>query len=94
MPKRVMQGVVVSTAMDKSIVVSVASTTKHPLYGKTMRSNKKFHAHDEKNEAGMGDIVEIVECKPVSKLKRFELKSRVKIAGEQVTDVASEIAKA
>ena len=90
MPKRILQGTVVSNKGDKSIVVSVERTTTHPIYGKTLRTSKKFHAHDEKNEAQMGDVVEIVECTPKSKLKRFELKSRVKIAGELVTDTASD----
>jgi small subunit ribosomal protein S17 len=92
MPKRILQGTVVSNKGDKSIVVSVARTTKHPIYGKTLRTSKKFHAHDENNEAQMGDVVDIIECAPKSKLKRFELKSRVKIAGELVTDTASEAA--
>ena len=91
MPRRVMQGTVVSTKGNKSIVVKVESTSKHPLYGKTIRTSTKFHAHDEANEAQMGDVVEIIECSPRSKLKRFELKSRVKIVGELVTDTASDV---
>lgn len=73
MPRRTLQGTVVSNKTDKTIVVSVERRFKHPLFGKTMRSSKKYHAHDEANAANIGDVVQIVECKPMSKLKRFEL---------------------
>ena len=91
MPRRVMQGTVVSTKGDKTIVVLVERTTKHPIYGKTMRDSKKFHAHDEGNTCQVGDVVQIVESKPISKLKRFELLSRVQVAGTAVTDTASDV---
>ncbi len=73
MPKRTLQGTVVSNKTDKTIVVSVERRFKHPLFGKTMRSSKKYHAHDEANAAQIGDLVQIIESKPHSKLKRFEL---------------------
>ncbi|MCT4552278.1 MAG: 30S ribosomal protein S17 [Alphaproteobacteria bacterium] len=73
MPKRVLQGTVVSTKMDKTIVVDVERKFKHPLYKKFIKSNKKFHAHDEKNVAKVGEIVKIIETKPFSKTKTWEL---------------------
>lgn len=91
MPRRVLQGTVVSNKGDKTIVVKVERTTKHPIYGKIQRTSKKFHAHDENNTGQMGDVVEIIECAPVSKLKRFELKSVVVAAGSLVTDTASDV---
>lgn len=66
-------GIVVSDAMQKTIVVRVELKRRHPLYGKEMRQYKKFHAHDEKNEAKVGDKVEICETRPLSKLKRWRL---------------------
>lgn len=66
-------GVVVSDKMDKTIVVAVTSNTKHPLYGKVVRKTTKFKAHDEANTAGIGDTVEIMETKPLSKDKYFRL---------------------
>lgn len=91
MPRRILQGTVVSDKGAKTIVVRVESTTKHPVYGKIMRSSKKFHAHDEANTCKVGDIVQIVESKPHSKLKRFELLKRVVVAGEQIVDTASDV---
>ena len=67
------QGTVVSDAQDKTIVVRVERRTTHPLYGKTMTVSKKYHVHDEANEAGVGDTVRIIETRPVSKLKRWRL---------------------
>jgi small subunit ribosomal protein S17 len=91
MPKRVLQGTVVSDKTAQTIVVSVASTTRHPLYGKIQRSSKKFHAHNPGSVAKMGDVVEIVECSPVSKLKRFELQRVVKASGALIQDNASDV---
>lgn len=67
-------GIVVSDKMDKTIVVNVERQFKHPLYKKIVRKNKKFKAHDEKNECNIGDKVEIVESKPISKQKKWALK--------------------
>lgn len=65
------RGVVVSKSGDKTVVVQVERKYRHPLYGKEMRSFRKFHAHDEKNEARVGDKVRIVECRPMSRMKRW-----------------------
>jgi small subunit ribosomal protein S17 len=67
------EGVVVSDAMDKTIVVSVERRFRHPTYGKEITRSKKFYAHDEKNEAHKGDMVRITETRPLSKLKRWRL---------------------
>ena len=66
-------GVVTSTKMNKSIVVSVERKEKHPMYGKFIKKTKKFMAHDEKNESGVGDTIKIMEVRPMSKLKRWRL---------------------
>ena len=76
MPKRIMQGVVVSDKMDKSVVVNVERRTQHPLYKKFIRRSKKYVAHDENNECQIGDLVQIAECRPLSKRKRFRLYKR------------------
>jgi small subunit ribosomal protein S17 len=66
-------GTVVSNKMTKSIVVTVERKVKHPKYGKFIKKTSKFMAHDEKNEAGIGDTVRISETRPLSKLKRWRL---------------------
>lgn len=66
-------GVVVSAAQDKTIVVSVERRIVHALYGKTMKRTRKHHAHDETNDARVGDVVRIGETRPISKLKRWRL---------------------
>ena len=66
-------GVVTSTKMDKSIVVTIESKLKHPKYGKFVKQSKKFVAHDEKNECNEGDTVKIMETRPLSKSKRWRL---------------------
>ncbi len=71
MPKRVLSGVVVSDKNDKTIVVEVERRYTHPLFKKTVRRTKKYHAHDEKNAFKIGDRVEIVESAPISKNKRW-----------------------
>jgi len=73
MPKRVLQGVVVSDKNAKTVVVQVERRFIHPVLGKTVRRSKKYHAHDEAKSFKIGDIVRIRECKPVSKLKRWEV---------------------
>jgi small subunit ribosomal protein S17 len=71
--RKLRQGVVVSTAGEKTAVVKVEERKKHPLYGKMITSSKKFHAHDEDNTAGVGDTVTIMETRPLSKLKHWRL---------------------
>ncbi len=71
MPRRVMQGVVTSKSGDKTIVVNVDRLMKHPIYKKTIRRSKRYHAHDEANSAQVGDTVRIQECRPLSKLKSW-----------------------
>ncbi|WP_342642008.1 30S ribosomal protein S17 [Rhodoligotrophos ferricapiens] len=73
MPKRILQGVVVSDKNDRTIVVQVERRFTHPLFKKTVRRSKKFHAHDENRSAKVGDIVRIQECRPISKLKTWTL---------------------
>ena len=73
MPKRTLQGVVVSDKQDKTIVVRVERRFTHPEMKKTVRRSKKYHAHDEKNEFSIGDQVWIEERKPISRLKRWEV---------------------
>ncbi len=71
MPKRVMQGVVVSDKGDKTVVVRVERRVKHPVLQKIVRRSNKFHAHDETNQYKVGDVVMIEECRPLSKLKTW-----------------------
>jgi small subunit ribosomal protein S17 len=71
--RKSLQGVVVSDRMEKTISVNVERVYRHPKYGKYVRRHKKYHAHDEKRDARSGDVVEIVECRPLSKLKRWRL---------------------
>lgn len=71
--RKVRQGVVVSAANDKTIVVQVKERKPHPIYKKMMNSTKKFHAHDEENLCGVGDTVRIQETRPLSKMKRWRL---------------------
>ncbi len=75
MPKRILQGTVVSDACDKSVVVLVERRLKHPMLGKFIRKSKRFMAHDENNNAKKGDVVRIRECRPISKRKTWELVS-------------------
>ena len=67
------KGVVVSNKMNKTIVVASKFKEKHPIYGKFVSKTKKYHAHDEKNECGIGDTVLIMETRPLSKTKRWRL---------------------
>jgi len=71
--RKVRTGTVTSSAMEKSIVVRIDSTSPHPLYKKILRSFTKLHAHDEKNEAGVGDLVRVMETRPLSKTKHWRL---------------------
>jgi small subunit ribosomal protein S17 len=71
--RKVRQGVVVSAAGDKTCVVEIRERKQHPMYGKLVWRTKKFHAHDEENIAGVGDTVQIMETRPISKTKRWRL---------------------
>ena len=77
MPRRVMTGTIVSDKGDKTVVVQVERTYLHPVLKKTIRRRSKFHAHDEANAFKAGELVEIQECPPRSKLKRWEVVGRV-----------------
>ena len=71
--RKTMVGIVTSNKMDKSVVVSIEETRRHPLYGKSTKITKKFMAHDENNECQIGDKVRIMETRPLSKSKRWRL---------------------
>lgn len=71
MPKRILQGVVVSDKGNKTVIVNVERRITHPVYKKTIKRSKKYAAHDEKNEFKVGDVVRIVESRPISKTKRW-----------------------
>ena len=80
MPKRILEGVVVSDKGDKTVVVRVERRVKHPLYGKIIKLSKKYHAHDEANAYSVGEQVRIEECAPVSKKKSWTVVERVNAA--------------
>lgn len=71
--RRVLRGLVTSDKMTQTIVITVTRTKQHPLYGRTMKSSKKYKAHDEHGEAGVGDTVEVMACRPISKEKSWRL---------------------
>lgn len=73
--RKVREGAVISTAMDKTIVVEVRRLVRHPRYRRIVKSTKRYQAHDEMNECGMGDRVRIMETRPLSKTKRWRLVS-------------------
>jgi small subunit ribosomal protein S17 len=77
MPKRILQGTVVSDKPDKTVVVLVERRVAHPVYGKIIRRSKKYHAHDEGNAFKSGDVVRIEECAPMSKLKTWRVIDKV-----------------
>lgn len=78
--RKVLVGTVVSATNDKTITVKVETYRKHPLYSKQIKYSKKFTAHDENNEAKVGDVVELMETRPLSKTKRYRLVKIVKSA--------------
>ena len=78
--RKIRQGTVVSNKMDKTVVVRVERLTKHPRYNKTIKRAKKFKAHDEQNQCAIGDIVEIMETRPLSKDKRWRVTEIVRRA--------------
>jgi len=71
--RKVREGIVVSDKMDKTVVVAIEQRRKHPLYGKVMTSSERLKAHDEGNEAGVGDRVRVMETRPLSATKRWRL---------------------
>ncbi len=71
--RKVRVGVVISDARDKTVTVEVANSSRHPRYDKIVRTSKKYHAHDEANDANMGDTVRIMETRPISKQKRWRV---------------------
>ena len=71
--RKTRQGIVLSNKMDKTIIVAAKFKEKHPIYGKFISKTKKYYAHDEKNEVNLGDIVQIMETRPLSKLKRWRV---------------------
>ncbi len=92
MPKKKMIGTVISNKMKDTIVVSVERRFVHPFFQKTVKRTKKFHVHDEGNTCVPGDLVEIVECRPISKTKTFTLSRVVKknIFGEEILEAPKE----
>ena len=89
--RKTLVGTVTSDKMDKTVVVSVEKVSRHPLYGKTVKSHKKYKAHNENNEAKMGDVVRICECRPISKDKSFfvqEILQRGVVVDEIVDRIA------
>jgi small subunit ribosomal protein S17 len=78
--RKVRQGVVVSTAGEKTCVVKIEERKKHPLYGKMITQSKKLHAHDEENACGVGDTVVVMETRPLSQMKRWRLVETVEKA--------------
>ena len=75
-----LQGVVTSDKMDKTVIVKVTTVKRHPMYGKVVRLDKKYKAHDEENACQIGDRVEIIESKPISREKRWSVVSIVERA--------------
>lgn len=73
MPKKILKGTVISDKMDKTVVVSVERVFQDPYYKKTIKRRKKYKAHDEDNKCQIGDIVEIIESRPISKTKRWKV---------------------
>ena len=78
--RQVRVGTVVSNSMDKTVVVAVENRVMHRLYKRYMKKTKKFHAHDESGQCGVGDRVEIVSCRPLSRLKRWRVREVLKKA--------------
>ena len=86
MPKRILEGLVVSDKADKTVVVRVERTFLHPLLKKTERRSKRYHAHDEANACKEGEVVRIVECAPSSKLKTWEVVTGAAAATAKASD--------
>lgn len=92
--RRRLSGVVISDKMDKTIVVRVDSTSRHPLYKKVIKTHAKFMAHDEENESRIGDTVVIVESRPISRHKRWVLQEIVREDASARTAAVDEVAQA
>ncbi len=73
--RKIREGYVVSNKMNKSVVVTISTMKKHPIFGKYVRETKRFMAHDETNECQVGDLVRIVETRPMSKMKRWRVQT-------------------
>lgn len=84
---KVLVGTVVSDKMDKTVVVRVERTYRHPLYGKVIRTHKKYHAHDEQNRCKVGDIVRIRESRPLSRTKRWVVIETLGSAGQVIEEI-------
>lgn len=89
MPRRILQGVVVSDKSEKTVTVLVERRVMHPIYKKFVKQSKKYLAHDEAERANVGDKVEIIECAPISKRKRWTL-----VGGEEKTSAKAAPSKA
>jgi small subunit ribosomal protein S17 len=87
-------GEVVSNKMAKTIVVEVTRRVQHPLYKRIVQKRKKFYAHDEQQEANVGDVVRIIECRPLSKLKRWNLGAIIRKAVQVTSDLPSDLSTA
>ncbi len=79
MPRRILQGVVVSDKCDKTVLVKVEERVMHPIYKKYVKLHKKYAAHDESNSFKIGDIVKIIESKPISKTKKWVIQSKIEM---------------
>jgi small subunit ribosomal protein S17 len=86
--RKVLTGVVISDKMEQTVVVSIGRVTRHPLYGKVIRTSKKYHAHNQDNVAKAGDVVRIRECRPISKNKTFFVEEIIQRAEETPSKVA------
>lgn len=82
--KQVFEGEVVSDKMNKTIVVKVTRLTRHPKYGKIIKKVKKYMAHDEKEQCKLGDVVRIISCRPISKIKKWRVLSIIKKGEEEM----------
>jgi small subunit ribosomal protein S17 len=92
-PRRCVQGIVVSSSMSKTLVVKTERLVQHSKYRKYVRKHTKYYAHDEMGEAAVGDLVEIETCRPISKLKRWKLKSIMKMAPRDYAPSPQEMAR-
>jgi small subunit ribosomal protein S17 len=90
MPRRILQGTVVSDKSDKTVVVKVERSVQHPLYKKFIRRSKKYHAHDPDNRFKTGDVVKIRECRPISRTKSWEVLTDEAPAGRSAVDTVRE----